>query len=122
VAGAAGEVQLTFLDRLCYDPAWSPDGRQIVFVSQATATVPNSGGSDTSDNIWIIDAAGGVPSVLTPSPGSWEKHPSWSPDGSLIVFWSSRDGPQQIFRIDATGGITNISNTNWNEYDPVWVR
>ncbi len=119
VAGVGGETQLTRLDGICYDPAWSPSGREIVFVSQGK--VPDS---DTKrDNIWVVDAAGGDPQVLTPTENWWEKHPSWSPDGSRIAFWSSQDGPQQIFTMTPAGGmVTNISNTNWNEYDPVWVR
>ncbi|NLD71998.1 MAG: hypothetical protein GX649_04695, partial [Chloroflexi bacterium] len=50
-------------------------------------------------------------------------HPSWSPDSSQIAFWSSAPGPQQIHVMTASGqNVRNISNTSWNEYDPVWVR
>ncbi len=114
VTAAGGERQVTRLSGLCYDPAWSPNGTQIVFVSEASG----------SDDIWVTYAESGEPADLTPAIGSWEKHPSWSPDGSRIVFWSSRAGPQQIYTMAAVVGAaaSNISNTTWNEYDPVWVR
>ena len=53
----------------------------------------------------------------------WDKAPTWSPDGSQIAFWSNRSGLKQVFVMDAGGQIErNISNTGWDEFDPVWVR
>ncbi|MGI5916048.1 MAG: tetratricopeptide repeat protein [Anaerolineae bacterium] len=104
--------QLTRHTGLSYDPAWSPDGSRVVYVSQ----------EDDSDDIWVINTDGTRARNLTRNE-AWDKHPSWSPDGNRIVFWSSRTGRRQIFVMDAEGrDAQNISNTNWDEYDPVWVR
>lgn len=54
-------------------PAWSPDGKTIAFVSIR------------EPGIWIIDAAGGTPERLT----DFGTRPSWSPDGAEIAFQSS---------------------------------
>lgn len=117
VSAADGERQLTHHAGYCYDPAWSPDGRRIVYVGQGLSS------SALSDDIWVINADGTGEEPLTPWDKTYEKHPSWSPDGSQIVFWSSRAGPQQIHVMTTFGeNVRNISNTSWNEYDPVWVR
>ena len=105
--------QLTNLRGLSYDPAWSPDGSRIVFVSQDTA----------SDDIWIVNADGSGLRNLTPRERAWDKRPSWSPDGTRIVFWSDREGRMQLFTMDPDGrNVRNISQTAWEEYDPLWIR
>ncbi|MGA2097755.1 MAG: amidohydrolase family protein [Candidatus Acidiferrum sp.] len=57
-----------------YEPAWSPDGKSIVYVTWA-----NGGGQ-----LWKIAAAGGTPRQLTKSAALYSD-PVWSPDGTRIV-------------------------------------
>ena len=76
-------------------PAFSPDGRQIAFVSS------RAGGSEIfypgfdnpmmGGDIWVMPALGGTPRRIARD-GNF---PSWSPDGTKIVFvaephWSVR--------------------------------
>ncbi len=101
--------------RTSYDPVWSPDGRRIAYVSQ------NIGG----DDIWVASAEDGSEQWnLTPNDWEWDKHPSWGPDSRMIVFWSNREGTKQIFIIDADDQRMwkKISNTTWDEYNPVWLK
>jgi Tol biopolymer transport system component len=58
-----------------YSPAWSPDGKSIVF----TSWDEKRGGA-----VWKINADGSAPQQLTKEPGEYI-HPAWSPDGSSIV-------------------------------------
>jgi TolB protein len=55
-----------------------------------------------NSDIYIVDADGGVPRRLTTSPGI-DTDPSFSPDGSQIVFESDRSGSQQLYVMSADG-------------------
>jgi TolB protein len=54
------------------------------------------------NNIFVIGIDGQSPIQLTHDQGDNEA-PSWSPDGSLIVFSSTREGPSRIYVMTAYG-------------------
>jgi hypothetical protein len=102
-----------------YQPAWSPDGAHIAYVSQ----------EDGNDEIHVIEMENGSAASdvrLTQNDWEWDKHPSYSPDGRQIVFFSNReneDGRMQIWIMDADGSRPrNISNNPYNDWDPVWIK
>ena len=50
-------------------------------------------------------------------------HPSWSPDGQKIVFWSNRTGHKQIWVMNADGtNLYSLSNTSYDDWNPVWFK
>jgi Tol biopolymer transport system component len=61
-------------------PNWSPDGRQIAFVTER----------DGNFEVYLMKADGSDPVRLTRT-GGYEWSPTWSPDGGLIAFTSTRD-------------------------------
>ena len=66
------------------DPAWSPDGTQIAFVSKR-----GNGDLDRNDNtdVWVIEAKPGAqPRQVTTSPISDDGPLSWSPDGRQLAY------------------------------------
>jgi tetratricopeptide (TPR) repeat protein len=106
-------TQITRLDARAYDPVWSPDGSRIAFVSPAV----------DSDDIWVVGADGSNPQPLTPNPWEWDRHPSWSPESDKIIFHSNRSGLLQIYSMNPDGTeVVNISNIEWDVYDPIWIK
>jgi TolB protein len=66
------------------EPDYSPDGRQIAFSSQWRQGNIESGTARVSlPQIWIMNSDGTGVRQLTQNGG---RHPSWSPDGSKIVY------------------------------------
>jgi len=122
-ADGTGLQQLTYNVAGEFDPSWSPDGSKIVFTSNRRGR----------SEIFVMDADGtGVQQltyneylqnleyVQTYVDGS----PSWSPDGSKIVFTSNRNGDFEIFVMDADGtGVQQLTDRYGDHYSdalPSW--
>jgi eukaryotic-like serine/threonine-protein kinase len=56
-----------------------------------------------ANDIWLLDLSRGIPSRLTTDPAN-DSNPLWSPDGSHIVFSSSREGVSSLYQKIASGG------------------
>ena len=86
-------------------PAFSPDGREIAFVSNRSGERDQN----TVADLWIVGRDGGVPRRVTDERGSYG-NPSWSPDGRWITgFGVARaQGAQatnvRLWRFSAAGG------------------
>lgn len=70
------QTQLTDTPYGEWNPAFSPDGKQIVYVS-------DEGGSS---ELWLRDIQGNYRFKLTENIGILDAYPKWNPDGSKIVF------------------------------------
>jgi len=86
--GTGEAVLLTRGNHHDSDPQWSPDGRQIAFVSDRH---PNPDLSWRSD-IYVVDVRGGAVRQVSPGRGrqAWGG-PAWSPDGRWIAAIGNRD-------------------------------
>ncbi|HEX5823306.1 MAG TPA: hypothetical protein VFY18_02500 [Candidatus Limnocylindrales bacterium] len=76
--------------------SWAPDGRRIAFGVQSTDTI----------QVDVVDVAAGAVPVPITDPAIEAVAPSWSPDGSLIVFRAGTAFDQQalyVARPDGTG-------------------
>jgi TolB protein len=89
-------------------PAYSPDGRQIAFVSDRDEHGEIARGEDESsfaNELYVMDADGDNARRLTETEALDEASPSWSPDGSRIAY--SRQGPArfttQLMVVNADG-------------------
>jgi Tol biopolymer transport system component len=95
-----------------YSPDWSPDGTEIVFISNR----PIPGGTVTRTRLWIMDADGSDPIQFTapfasPDVGTrvQDEHPSWSPDGTTIAFARSHQNGSRFVmtkELDAELAVT----------------
>ncbi|MEO8272715.1 MAG: hypothetical protein ABI620_01445 [Chloroflexota bacterium] len=65
-------------------PAWSPDGKLIVFIHQDDYV--NEVG--VNEQVWVMDADGGNQRALTTGTAIKDQLPNWSPDGKSIVYVS----------------------------------
>ncbi len=65
------------------EPAWSPDGRRIAFVSNRT--LPDADATQNTDVFVVGAREGQVPRALTTTPGS-DHAPAFSPDGHWIAY------------------------------------
>jgi hypothetical protein len=109
-----GEMQqLTSLGGGAFEPAWSPAGDRIAFTSRDPG----------NEEIYVVGVDGANLTRLTDN-GANDQHPSFSPDGSQIVFWSNRDtGRRQLWVMNADGGNPRpLLNSPYNDYDPIWGK
>jgi tol-pal system beta propeller repeat protein TolB len=80
-----------------YAPELSPDGQQIIFTKG-------------SSGIWVMNPNGKARRAITDQN---DIDPTWSPDGSMIAFASSRQGKRQLFIMNADGSnIRQVTNLN----------
>ena len=93
-------------------PAWSPDGKRILFHRQVTAT---------NWDIYAVRPSGGPLHRLTRDPGQ-QLHPAWSADGRKIAFAEQHpSGNWVIFSMNADGsGRRQVSGERESSQDPSW--
>ena len=75
------QVRLTFDDKYCYDPAWSPDGKWIAYSKGAFVNL-----IFTQDHDIFKCKPDGSADVLVLHDGKVNGVPSWTPDGSRLLF------------------------------------
>jgi dipeptidyl aminopeptidase/acylaminoacyl peptidase len=98
------------------DPALSPDGQWVAY----TLTTPDLAANATSTDIWIVPSGGGTARRLTSHPAH-DRLPAWSPDGSRIMFASTRSGSQQLWMIHPDGtGEKQLTAISTDASDGVW--
>ena len=88
------ERRLTTSPGLEFQPAWSPDGRTILFVSDRNATPDN----DLNTDIFAMDPRGGDVRQLT-FELTHENNRNGRRTRRLIAFNSDRQGPGEVFEI-----------------------
>lgn len=74
-------------------PAWAPDSSALVFSSQSVDPCC------TPWQIWYVRRDGSGVTLLSPDPAFNDGDPTFSPDGTLILFSSDRDGGSDLYTI-----------------------
>jgi tricorn protease len=103
---------------------WTPDGKNILFVS------PRAGFANSTQQLFTVPAEGGFPTQL-PLPVGYSG--SYSPDGSQIAYgptprpwgtWSHYRGgtAQRVWIANlADSSIVKIPHEDSNDFNPMWV-
>ena len=91
-------------------PAWSPDGRQIAYVSF----------EEKRPKIYIQNLANGRRELIAQFKGI-NGAPAWSPDGKRLALSLSRDGDPEIYVMDlATRKLQRLTNDPAIDTEPAW--
>ena len=107
-------------------PAWSPDSERIVFGARREGHFETK--FAVTYEIYVMDADGGNQRRRTKNLHD-DRSPSWSPDGTRIVFSARRDGHVQdkwgltyeIYVMDADGGNEQrLTENGVYEGQPAW--
>ncbi|HET6347371.1 MAG TPA: hypothetical protein VFH51_20740, partial [Myxococcota bacterium] len=88
------------------DPAFSPDGTRLAWISQA---------DDVKGDVWVMNADGSNKRRLTGAEAA-DSGPTWGPDNRTIFFTSRPAGSptRRVERVDATDGARGVV------LDPGW--
>ena len=96
-------IEKLYMTRTIGDSSWSPDDKQIAFVTNISGR----------NNIWLVPSQSGWPVQLTVS-NQRQNNLAWSPKGRWIAYNSDYDGNEQwdLFLVSASNGqVVNLTNT-----------
>jgi dipeptidyl aminopeptidase/acylaminoacyl peptidase len=96
-------VEKLYMTRAIAYAAWSPDDKQLAFVTTISGRY----------NIWLVPSQSGWPTQLTVS-NQRQINITWSPKGRWIAYNSDYDGNEQwdLFMVSTTNGqVVNLTNS-----------
>ena len=104
------ETQLLSSPQPILSPAWSPDGKQLAYVSFETGSSAIYVMNLETGNIRLVANFEGINSA-----------PAFSPDGSHLAMVLSRDGNPDIYTVEVgTNVIRRITDHRAIDTEPVW--
>lgn len=113
LSDADGQRPLTILDSSepILSPSWSPDARQIAYVSFESSRPA----------IYVQTITTRERQKIASFPGL-NGAPAWSPDGSRMALTLSRDGNPEIYVMDiASKALTRVTNHYAIDTEPRWM-
>ncbi|MCL4559987.1 MAG: serine/threonine-protein kinase [Chloroflexi bacterium] len=117
LVSASNFSQLTFNPGNKSQPAWSPNGKKLLYVAPGGTL----NGKDMGLDVWVIKGLQRGQSGLTQKPGD-DRQPAWSPDGNKIAFSNNgrEDKIPQIYLMNPDGSQQTRISLEFNETYPIW--
>ena len=108
--GEGGQAALASPEPII-SPAWSPDGRELAYVSFETQKAV----------VWLQDVTSGQRRAVANFRGS-NSAPAWSPDGSTLAVTLTREGLSQLYLLPREGGTPRrITHSSAIDTEPVFT-
>jgi eukaryotic-like serine/threonine-protein kinase len=110
-ADGSDKLQLNASSLYAVLPAWSPDGKEIVFYGFQQGKPPR---------VYLVSTDGGTPQELAPGVPGPQYDPVWSPDGNFLAFGGPPGGPTSIHLLNVkTRQVTLLPGSD-GLYSPRW--
>jgi serine/threonine protein kinase len=98
-----------------YNPAWSPDGHEIVCAS-STSDLRHQ----LPSQLFRVNVSTGQKRLITPEP-DYAMQPHWSPHGYRIAYWRVTGGHPDIWTLREDGSNpVAVTKDDAFDWDPVW--
>ncbi len=108
--GEGGQIALASPDPII-SPAWSPDGKELAYVSFESQKAV----------VWVQEVASGKRRMLANFRGS-NSAPAWSPDGRDLALTLSRDAVAQLYLMSRDGGTPRrLTSSSAIDTEPVFT-
>ena len=108
--GEGGQVALVSPEPII-SPAWSPDGRELAYVSFESQKAV----------VYVQDASSGKRRAVANFRGS-NSAPAWSPDGQTLAVTLSRDGGSQLYLMGRNGdNVRRLTQSIGIDTEPVFA-
>ncbi len=119
-ADGGNQRQITGMADGACQPAWSPDGSQLAFIS------PCNGRKDiySGARIYLVDAEGkNLWALPVPMNSAGDFSPVWSPNGKIIAFSSLRgDSKPHLFLFSfSDSSIKQVTSASYGDIQPSWA-
>jgi Tol biopolymer transport system component len=101
-----------------FNPAWSPDGKEI-FYATASTVLPASRDTSHSELRAVNIATREKRTVFAGD----AMQPHVSPRGLRVAYWAAQQGGQRdIWTVPSRGGVpAPVTNDAWTDWNPVWA-